>query len=304
VHAVAARLGCGAGLEHLDRAPRVLLVVEREGRAHEDAPAVPRRDLLHLGDGSGAGGDLDYSPAPLAHCADQRVEFADVADRRRHRDAAVAGMIERIGGAEPDRALLHRLGHQAPHLGHFIGGRLFADRGVLAHHGGAHGGMPDKDCQIGVGGTAPDGREIFGERLEFPVDAGAQRVEIHAFDDREVAHDQIAQWRRARDDAETAVSHHRRGHAERRRRRQGRVPGDLGVIVGVYVDDAGYHGEAARVDHLGGLAAHLADRGDPRITDRNVGAVRVAPEPVDNRGTTDQQIVHPGPPPAMSGARR
>ena len=127
VHAVAARLGCGAGVEHLDRAPRVLLVVERERRAHEDAPAVARGNLLHLGDGSGTGGDLDHSPAPLAHRADQRVEFADVADRRRHRDATMAGMIERIGGAEPDRALLHRLGDEALHFGHFIGGRLFAD---------------------------------------------------------------------------------------------------------------------------------------------------------------------------------
>src|ERR1700736_1997982 len=101
-----ARLGGGAGVEHLDRAPRILLVVERERRAHEDSPAVTRGNLLHFGDGSGTGGDLDPSPAPLAHGADQRVEFADVADRRGHRDAAMAGMIKRIRGAEPDRALV------------------------------------------------------------------------------------------------------------------------------------------------------------------------------------------------------
>jgi hypothetical protein len=75
--------------------------------------------------------------------------------------------------------------------------------------------MPDKDRQIGVRGTAPDRGEVFGERLELPVDAGAQRVEIHAFDDREVAHDQVAQRRRAGDDAEPAIPHDCGRHAER-----------------------------------------------------------------------------------------
>ncbi len=70
------------------------------------------------------------------------------------------------------------------------------------------------------------------------------------------------------------------------------------------VDDAGHQRETAGIDHLGGAAGDLADRGNPRITDRDVGAARVPPEPVDNRRTTDQQIVHPGPPPAMSVARR
>ena len=47
---VAACLGGGAGLEHLDRPARVLLVVERQCRAHKDAPAVAPGDLRHLGD--------------------------------------------------------------------------------------------------------------------------------------------------------------------------------------------------------------------------------------------------------------
>jgi hypothetical protein len=124
---------------------------------------VPGGNLLHLGDGSGAGGDLDHSSAGLAHRADQRIELAEVADRRRHRDAAMAGMVERIGGAEPNGALLYRLGDEALHLGHFVGGRPLADRGVLAHHGRAHGRMPDNDREIGIGSSAPDRREILGK---------------------------------------------------------------------------------------------------------------------------------------------
>ena len=82
----------------------------------------------------------------------------------------MAGMIERIGGAEPDGALVHRLGDKALRLGHFIGGLLFADRGVLAHQGGAHGRMPDKDRQIGVRSTAPDGRaNRLGKSTGIPI---------------------------------------------------------------------------------------------------------------------------------------
>ena len=124
---------------------------------------MPGGNLLHLGDGSGAGGDLDHPSAGLAHRADQRIELAEVADRRRHRDAAMAGMVERIGGAEPNCALLRRLGDEALHLGHFVGGRPLADRGVLAHHGRAHGRMPDNDREIGIGSSAPDRREILGK---------------------------------------------------------------------------------------------------------------------------------------------
>ena len=85
--------------------------------------------------------------------------------------------------------------------------------------------------------------------------------------------------------------------------------GYLGVVMGVDVDDAGHQREAAGVDDLVGAPSKvrlgdLADRGNPRITDRDVGAARLPSKPVDNRRTPDQQIVHPGPPPAMSGARR
>ena len=49
VELVAARLGGGAGVEHAERAVGVLLVVERDGGAHEDAAAVAGGDLLHRG---------------------------------------------------------------------------------------------------------------------------------------------------------------------------------------------------------------------------------------------------------------
>jgi hypothetical protein len=74
--------------------------------------------------------------------------------------------------------------------------------------------------------------------------------------------------------------------------------------MGVQVDDAGHQAQPAGVDHFDGVAADLADRGNPRILDRDIGASGFAPLPIDNRSSTDHQIVHIGPPPATSRARR
>src|SRR5438445_12863527 len=70
-----------------------------------------------------------------------------------------------------------------------------------------------------------------------------------------------------------AVSHNRGRYAERRRRRQGWIPSDLGVVMGMYVDDARHQSETAGVDHLGGAPSKvrvgdLADGGNPRIAYR------------------------------------
>ena len=60
----------------------------------------------------------------------------------------------------------------------------------------------------------------------------------------------------------------------------------------VQVDDAGHQREAAGIDHLGGVLAEIADRGDAAVLDRDIGADRVVPEPVDHRGAADHQIIH------------
>jgi hypothetical protein len=79
--------------------------------------------------------------------------------------------------------------------------------------------MPDQNGEVGIGAPAAQRREVFAEGLKLPIDPGTQRVEIHPFDHREVAHDHVAQTGRAGHDAEAAIAHHRRGDAERGRRR-------------------------------------------------------------------------------------
>jgi hypothetical protein len=89
---------------------------------------------------------------------------------------------------------------------------------LRARHRGADGGMPYQYPEVHVRPAAAQHAHVFGEGLEPSIDAGAQGIEGHAFDNREVAHDHLAQWRRARHDAETAIAHDRRRDPERGRR--------------------------------------------------------------------------------------
>jgi hypothetical protein len=55
------------------------------------------------------------------------------------------------------------------------------------------------------------------------------------------------------------------------RGRHGAVPGDLRVVVGVQVHDAGHQGQALGFDAVAGWAVHLADVGDAALRDGHIG---------------------------------
>ena len=101
--------------------------------------------------------------------------------------------------------------------------------------------------------------EILREALEAPVDAGAQRVERHALDMRQVAHGEVAVRGLAGRDGEAAIAQDGRGDAERRRGIDEGIPGDLRVVMGVAVDDAGRQRQAVGLHRLLG-GAELAAR--------------------------------------------
>ena len=82
------------------------------------------------------------------------------------------------------------------------------------------------------------GGQVLGEGLEGPVDALDQGVEGHALDVLQRAGDGLAVLGAGRGDPEPAVADDHAGHAVPARRRQVRVPQDLGVVVGVDVDEA------------------------------------------------------------------
>ena len=94
-----------------------------------------------------------------------------------------------------------------------------------------------------------------------------------------------------RGQAEAAVAHDH-GRASVPTGRRGRlVPVQLALEVGVAVDEAGRHDEAAGVDDLSGrLVDGVVDDSDPAADDPDVSQSSRSASAVDDRATTDQQI--------------
>ena len=69
------------------------------------------------------------------------------------------------------------------------------------------------------------------------------------------------------------------------------IPEELGVVVGVQVDEARRHDQAAGVDRLVGLAgADLADLGDHAVLDADVAAEARQAAAVDDHAAADHAI--------------
>ena len=72
-----------------------------------------------------------------------------------------------------------------------------------------------------------------------------------------------------------------------------RIPGDLGVVVGVGVDDAGRHDQALGIDHpVRGLVPDPADGDHPAVGDGDVGMSPRHAGAVDDEPSTDDEVVH------------
>ena len=85
--------------------------------------------------------------------------------------------------------------------------------------------------------AALDRVEVLGERLEVPRDARREGVDVHVLDVHERAGEQLTIRRPARGDRESAVAGDDRRHTVEVRRRERRVPEDLGVVMRMDVDE-------------------------------------------------------------------
>ena len=288
-HADAARLQRCRPLEHravaigpehpaeqrrpADRAPGALL---DGGELGEEEPGAERR-LHHV--------------TGLGEATGQRRDLLPRGDAARHRTALPADVRRRLGGSEADRARAQRLGDERAHRGDLVRRRLALHR-LLAHHVEADRGVAHERAHVDRGAAALDRVQVLRERLEGPLgaDARAQRVERHAFHLLEREEHELTVRGPRRRDAEAAVAHHHRGDAVPRRDGQHAVPEDLGVVVGVDVDEAGRDDGAVGVEHPIGGAGRGPDRGDPSVADRDVGAACRRAGPVDDRSAADQEV--------------
>ena len=96
----------------------------------------------------------------------------------------------------------------------------------------------------------------------------------------------------ARGHAEAAVADHHRGDAMPDAARGVRLPGELGVVVRVNVDEAGSHGQPLGVDLLPAPARHPAHLHDRAIVHGHIARESGSPAPVHHSTPADHQIVH------------
>ncbi|MEY4073526.1 MAG: hypothetical protein RJA29_883 [Pseudomonadota bacterium] len=120
--------------------------------------------------------------------------------------------------------------------------------------------------------------QVLRKGLEIPFNALTQHIQRHALHLREITHGDVAVGGLAGGDGEATIADDCRGDTQRRRRAHTGVPGNLGIKVGVAVDDAGHEGQARAIDHLPGLQGELRSHGADaalahgQITDHRVGA--------------------------------
>ena len=120
----------------------------------------------------------------------------------------------------------------------------------VAHDISADRRMADENRDVDSAALALEHLQVLRDGFEIPAHTGAQHLERHALDLREVLHHELAVARAAGRDGEAAVADDRRGDAERRRGRRPRIPGELRVVVRMVIDDAGHEREPVAVDRF------------------------------------------------------
>ena len=252
--------------------------------------AERRRDLFDLE--QRAVGDLDDPVAAvLGERLDERLDLALVGEAARHRAALRPLMRGRLRCRDADRAGLQRVGDEPTDLRELVVGRGTRERGIGAHDIEADHRVRHERRDVDALGQRAQRVEVLGEGLEAPVDTRLQRRHLHAFDELERLHDELAIFGTRRRDAEAAVALHDGGDAVPRRRRQVAVPEHLRIEVRVDVDEARRQHQTRQVDLVGAFArSDLADSGDPPVDHFDIGLPARPAGAVDNRGATQDRV--------------
>jgi hypothetical protein len=137
-----------------------------------------------------------------------------------------------------------------------------------------------------------EGAQVVPVGLPAPVEPGHDRVGGDVLD-RLHHPGQVALLAGAdRGEGDAAVAQHHGGDAVPARRAGHRVPEELGVEVGVDVDEAGRDQAVTGVHLAPAPLGHLAHRGDPVAVDGHVGRPRRGPGAVGDLAPADHDVVH------------
>ena len=191
-----------------------------------------------------------------------------------------------------ERARFEALAHQTFHMPDLLRPRRpfggFRPEGIETKRR-----MPQKNGYVNQRTLLFHDVEIFGKRLEppFVAETGLQRLDAHALDIFECPQNKTAVLLARRRNAEPAIAYHDRRHTVPRRDRQLPVPQKLGIVMRMYIDDAGGNDLPPGVDSRPRPGGGLPHRHNFAIANTDVSGIARRAGAVDNESTHDLQIV-------------
>ena len=306
----AGRIGLGDQFEPVPPAVGVGAVLhETEG----DRAARADRQLLHprhltLDDGAVLLADHAVDLAVVVNCTLEHAlaqSAHDLTDGEQLlRSGPRAGYLTAVGGlvqvgprrGEAERAADQGLLDEPAHREDVLGGGVVLVDGPVAHGRHPHRAVTDHPADVDALGHPGVAVEVLGVGLPVPREAGQDRRRGDVLDRLHHRGQLLAVLRLARRERHAAVAHHRGGHAMPARHRAHRVPGQLGVEVGVDVDEARGHQPAGGVVGLCRLTGAGADLHDAITDDGHVGDPGGSAGAVDDRAAANHEVVGHGSP--------
>jgi hypothetical protein len=231
-------------------------------------------------------------PAELAHGPGDPEQLRARCAERRRAVAAAGAMVQRSGRREAERSRRDPVADQASHLGYLCRRGRHTGGTPLAHDEEPHGAVGHEGADVDVACSPVERAEVLVEALPFPGDALVQGRPRDVLDPLHQLDQSLVVPGPDRGEADAAVAHDDGRHAVPRRGRELAVPGRLAVVVGVNVHEPGCDQRTVGIDLLRRPGAYPPDVGDHAAVDRDVRAERLAPEPVDDCSSSDDQVVH------------
>ena len=162
--------------------------------------------------------------------------------------------------------------------------------GSFTHHVATHRRVADEGSDVY---TQPlvQSIEILGNRFPGPGDPGLDRFQRNRLHVGQDASKHLAIFPMGGGHRERTVAHDDGGNSVIARVGAERIPGDLGVVMSVVVDDSGSHHQAIRIQHLARLSTHFSDLDDTTGADGDVAVEARQAGTVNNFSVPDDHVV-------------
>ena len=243
--------------------------------------------------GAEHGGGLEHPPPPTPERVRQGDQLLDAGEGAGYLPAVGQRVQDRAGGADADRAPIQRLVHVGGHGRQLVGrGRHGRVEAGFAHHVPAHRAVADHPRHVEPLGQTVQGVEVVAVGLPVPGQAAEDRRRRDVLDRFHHLGQPGPVLGPAGGEGHPAVADDHRGHAVPGRRGGLRVPAQLGIEVGVGVDEPGRDRQTVSLDGPSPRRLDGAHGDDAVAVDGHVGGPSGRPRAVDHPSPTDDEIVH------------